>query len=67
MIVMSGPVLPAASPDVGAPREGAGPPQADDGEEGGGTSQKPGRELTDFITGCLTEYQCKKKYDWPVV
>ena len=44
---MSGPVLPAASPDVGAPREGAGPPQADDGEEGGGTSQKPGRELTD--------------------
>ena len=38
----AGPVLPAASPDAGAPREGAGPPQAHDGATRGGAHQEPG-------------------------
>ena len=41
----AGPVLPPAAPDAGPPREGARPPQAHDGAQGGGDDQKPGQPI----------------------
>merc|ERR1712242_276527 len=38
-----GHVLPAAPPDARPPREGAGPPQADDGAQGGGARPQSSR------------------------